>query len=72
MTSEYSTCVALLHDIIEDTDTTEEELLHEGFPKEVKYSDLKHNSDLSRLDIVTAKDLLRVEKYNKAIQLLEE
>ncbi len=103
MTDEYSTCVALLHDIIEDTDTTSEELLGMGFPneiveaikllshdstvnyleyvrglksnqlcKEVKLSDLKHNSDLTRLSVITESDLKRVEKYKKAIAILEE
>ncbi len=39
--------------------------------KRVKLADLRHNSDLSRLDSVTEKDLERVEKYKKAIALLE-
>lgn len=39
--------------------------------KKVKLADLKHNSDLSRLDTVTTKDIERVEKYKKAIALLE-
>lgn len=37
----------------------------------VKKADLKHNSDLSRLDEVTEKDLERVQKYRKALQILE-
>lgn len=37
----------------------------------VKKADLKHNSDLSRLDEVTQEDLERVEKYRKALQILE-
>lgn len=40
--------------------------------KAVKLADLKHNSDLTRLEAVTDKDLKRVEKYKKAIVLLEE
>ena len=40
--------------------------------KAVKIADLKHNSDLTRLDIVDQKALQRVEKYKKAIALLEE
>ncbi len=36
----------------------------------VKLADLKHNSDLTRLDVVDEKDLKRVEKYKKAIELL--
>lgn len=38
----------------------------------VKLADLKHNSDLSRLDHVDGKALARVEKYAAAIRLLEE
>ncbi len=38
----------------------------------VKQADLKHNSDLSRLDVVDGKALARVEKYRKAISILEE
>ena len=37
----------------------------------VKLADLRHNSDLSRLDVVDSKALVRVEKYAAAIQLLE-
>ena len=39
--------------------------------KAVKLVDLRHNSDLSRLDDVTEEDLERVEKYKAAIELLE-
>ncbi len=38
----------------------------------VKLADLRHNSDLTRLDVVDEKALARVEKYRKAIALLEE
>lgn len=38
--------------------------------KKVKIADLKHNSELTRLDVVSGKDLERVEKYKKAISLL--
>lgn len=37
----------------------------------VKMADLRHNSDLSRLDEVTEKALKRREKYLQAIALLE-
>ena len=40
--------------------------------KAVKLADLKHNSDLSRLDDINEKALQRKEKYQKAIALLEE
>lgn len=37
----------------------------------VKLADLRHNSDLSRLDRVDDRALERVQKYRKAIELLE-
>ena len=40
--------------------------------RRVKLADLRHNSDLTRLDAVDEKALARVEKYRKAIALLEE
>lgn len=40
--------------------------------KAVKLADLRHNSDITRLDIVDEKALSRREKYLKAIALLEE
>ena len=38
----------------------------------VKLADLRHNSDLSRLDAVDEKALRRCEKYAEAIRLLTE
>ena len=38
----------------------------------VKLADLKHNSDATRLDTLTPRDIERAEKYRKAIRLLEE
>ena len=38
----------------------------------VKLADLRHNRDLSRLDHVDDRALQRVEKYKKALALLEE
>ena len=103
MPDEDCTIVALLHDVMEDTDYGVEDLRALGFSevvltaltlmthdddtpyldyvavlksnplaRTVKLADLKHNSDLARLSVVTDKDLQRVEKYKKAIQLLEE
>ena len=102
MTTEETVCVALLHDVMEDTDWTEEDLRQAGMPEPVmralklmchdkavpymdyvlslrgdpiarvvKQADLRHNSDLSRLPVVTQKDLDRVEKYRRAMELLE-
>lgn len=102
MKDEYSTCVALLHDVVEDSGFTRNDLVEAGFPdevteaidfmthdksvpymdyvaaiknnpiaREVKLADLRHNSDLSRLDTIDDKALERVEKYKKAIRLLE-
>ncbi len=99
---ELSTVVALLHDVVEDTDYTLEDLARMGFPewalsalkllthdkrvpyldyvaairhdpiaRAVKLADLRHNSDLSRLTDPDASALARVEKYRRAIALLE-
>lgn len=38
--------------------------------KHVKISDLRHNSNLNRLRVVSEKDLERNEKYNKALKIL--
>ena len=40
--------------------------------RKVKLADLRHNSDLSRLETVDQKALNRVEKYRQAIRFLEE
>ena len=103
MTDELTTVTALLHDVVEDTPYTLDDLREMGFPekvigaltllthdpavpyldyvakissnpiaKAVKLADLRHNSDLTRLDHPSEKDLARVEKYRKAIRLLEE
>ena len=36
----------------------------------VKVADLRDNSDLSRLAVVTPKDMERVEKYRRALEML--
>jgi (p)ppGpp synthase/HD superfamily hydrolase len=40
--------------------------------RRVKLADLEDNSDLSRIANPTAKDIERVEKYRKAIKLLQD
>jgi (p)ppGpp synthase/HD superfamily hydrolase len=40
--------------------------------KAVKLADLRHNSDLTRLDGIDDKAMARYEKYRKAIGLLEQ
>lgn len=103
MKDEASTVTALLHDVVEDTDYTLEDLRQMGYPeqilealtllthddgspyldyvarlrnnpiaRQVKLADLRHNSDLSRLDQIDEAALRRVEKYQKAIRLLSD
>ena len=38
----------------------------------VKIADLKHNSDLSRLDSVNDDDMARIEKYRRSLNILLE
>ena len=101
MTDEATTVVALLHDVVEDTEYTLEDIAALGFGQEivdavalmthedgvpyldyvarlksnpltrtVKLADLAHNSDLSRLGTVDDETKRRLEKYKKAIALL--
>ena len=103
MEDEDTTIVALLHDVVEDTNYTISDLNNMGFPQQVmdaiavmthdasvpyldyvaklkenaiartvKLADLRHNSDLTRLERVDEKALERVEKYRKAIAILTE
>lgn len=104
METEHETCAALLHDVMEDTPTTAEDLVAAGVPeayvatclllthepgiaymdyverlkddpvaRKVKMADLRHNSDTTRLDgPPTEVDLQRLEKYRKAMEVLEE
>ncbi|MBQ9083418.1 MAG: HD domain-containing protein [Clostridia bacterium] len=39
---------------------------------QVKLADLRHNSDLTRMDVVDEKALRRTEKYREAIRILTE
>ncbi len=102
MKDEYTTVCALLHDVVEDTDYTLEDLRAMGYPDEVvealallthdpavpymayveeiaknpiarkvKMADLRHNSDLSRMDEVDEWAVKRTEKYKKALAYLK-
>ena len=102
MNTELECIVALLHDVVEDTDITLNDLEKE-FPQEVidllkilthdkkidyieyikkvktnpiatkiKIADLKHNSDITRLENITPTDLKRIEKYKKALEILDK
>lgn len=103
MDDEDSVCVALLHDVVEDTDITFDDLIKDGFndnvinalkllthindtpykeyvkeiktnpiAKKVKLADLKHNSDLTRLDLNVDKIPPKLELYKEAIKYLEK
>lgn len=103
MPDEATTIVALLHDVVEDSIYSLQNLCGMGFPGEVveaigllthtdnspymeyieelkdnriarivKLADLRHNSDLTRMKQITEKDLERVAKYQKAIEILSD
>ena len=102
MKDEATTVVALLHDVVEDTEITIDDLQKMGFSQEVleaialmthndevpymeyvariktnpiaravKLADLKHNSDMTRLESITPYDKERAKKYKRAIRLLK-
>lgn len=101
MDTETETIVALLHDVLEDTPVTMEQLAEEFsyeiiealqllthnkeedylsyverlklnvIARKVKKADLKHNSDKTRLLTWTKKDEKRLEKYEKALKILD-
>ena len=106
METETAVCAALLHDVVEDTDITFEDLKAQGISEAVvevlqalthdknvpymeyvkgilaggnkaavavKLADLRHNADLTRLNVPhDEKALQRAEKYKEAIRLLEQ
>ena len=103
METEDECVVALLHDVLEDTDITIEDLTRIGISdrqiaalkllchddsvpyleyvqairgdqiaRKVKLADLHHNSDLTRLNVITTQDIERVEKYKQAIEILNQ
>ena len=103
MSNDQEKIVAILHDVVEDSDWTFERLKEEGFEDsvieslrcvtkyseeedyqefikraatnkiatKVKMADIEDNLDLSRLGTLTEKDLIRIEKYKKALQYLK-
>lgn len=102
MPDELTTATALLHDVLEDTMITADDLANDGIPEEViaalrlltrkddedyfayvrkikgntiaytvKIADLKHNSDTSRLEVIDGRVKARLEKYRKALEILE-
>ncbi len=79
MPDEKTTIVALLHDVVEDTSYSLRDIRNyvakikeNSMARTVKLADLRHNSDLTRLDQINEEALSRVEKYKAAIQLLSE
>lgn len=101
MDTEKECIVALLHDVVEDTEVTFEQLEKEfdneiikilkllthnksidymqyikevkknPIAKRVKIADIIHNSDETRLDNITSKDIIRRDKYKKALEFLK-
>ena len=102
MDTETECIVALLHDVVEDTDVTFanlekyfskeiidilkllthdksidyldyiQKIKDNPIAKKIKIADIIHNSDETRLDKITPKDIIRRNKYQKALMLLEE
>lgn len=103
MSTEETVVIALLHDVIEDTEYTIHDIADMGFPeavlealtclthdkavpymdyisaikknplaRAVKVADLRHNSDVSRLNSVDGDTVKRLQKYEKALALLSE
>ena len=94
--------VAVLHDVVEDTEWTFERLLGEGFSvtvvdalrsvtkqddgedyfdfiqrskknplgRSVKIADIRHNMDVTRIKVLGDKDLTRLNKYKRSLEIL--
>ena len=70
MKDEYSTVCALLHDVVEDTKYTFEDLINMGFPNEVieALKLLTHADDVPYMDYVKA---LSVNPIAKAVKIAD-
>ena len=94
--------VAVLHDVVEDTEWTFEKLLGEGFSvtvvdalrsvtkqeagedyfdfiqrakknplgRSVKIADIRHNMDVTRIKVLSDKDVMRLNKHKKSLEIL--
>ncbi len=101
MNTELECIVALLHDVVEDTKVTFDDLKKDfsdeviellkllthdkkieymdyikkiknnEIARKIKIADIKHNSDETRLDMVTKEDIERRKKYKEALEYLE-
>ena len=103
METEDEVCAALLHDVVEDSDMTLDDLRSHGFSENVlaalallthdddteymayietikpnplaariKLEDLRHNSDVTRLDEIDERMKQRHEKYRAAMDILSK
>ena len=82
MDTDTEKAVAYLHDVLEDTNVTEDELRNmfpneivdgvstSKFAKMIKVAVLLHNLDITRIKEPTKQDYQRLEKYKKAILYL--
>ena len=70
MTDELTACAALLHDVIEDTSATVDDLRNEGFPEEVveAVTLLTHDKNVEYMDYVAR---LSKNKIAKAVKLAD-